>query len=99
MNSNLISYFDRTDKDGDGCLNFQELAFDTADTDKDGELTSSEYISAIADGTLERTSVGEGWMTVFNRIDRNKNGVLTYREYAFDIADSDNDGLISIEEF
>jgi len=99
VNWNLISYFERTDRDEDDCLNFQEIAFDTADTDKDGELTSSEYISGIGDGTLERTSAGKDWITNFKRIDRNKNGVLTYKEYAFDIADRDNDGMISMEEY
>jgi len=99
VNSNLISYFDRTDKDENGCLSFQEIAFDTADTDKDGELTSSEYVSAIADGTLGWSSVGEDGMTMFKRIDKDKNGVLTYKELAFDIVDSNNDGRISIEEF
>lgn len=99
VNSNLITYFERTDRDEDDCLNFQEIAFDTADTDKNGELTSSEYFSAIGDGTLERTSTEKDWINNFKRIDRNENGVLTYKEYAFDIADKDNDGMISMEEY
>lgn len=98
-NSNLISYFHRSDKDEDGCLNFEEIAFDTADTDKDGELTSSEYISAITDGTLEDTSIEKDGMIIFNRIDRNMDGVLTYDELVFDNADNNKDGLISVEEF
>jgi len=94
----LKSNFLRSDEDNDGCLSFEEAAFDIADTNKDRELTSSEYALAIANGFLAKTSVGENRMTDYNRIDKDHDDVLTYKEILFDVADSDKDGKISVDE-
>lgn len=47
--------FHRIDKNGDRLLNFYEIEFDKADTNKDGELSSNEYYAARAENTLEET--------------------------------------------
>jgi len=94
----LQSDFHRRDKDQDKCLNFDEISFDVADTNKDGELTSSEYNSAIADGLLWDTLSGEDQITEFDRIDSDQDGMLTYDEISFRITDTNKDGIISVEE-
>lgn len=94
----LKSNFIRSDKDHDGCLTLEEAAFDSADTNRDGELTSLEYVIAIANGILAKTSIGESKMTDFNRIDKDHDDVLTYKEIVIDIADIDKDGRISVDE-
>jgi len=94
----LQSDFHRSDKDQDKCLNFDEISFDVADTNKDGELTSSEYDLAIAEGLLWDTLSGEDKITEFDRIDSDQDGMLTYDEIAFSITDTNKDGIISMEE-
>jgi len=47
--------FHRIDKNGDRLLNFYEIEFDKADTNKDGDLSSKEYYAARAKNTLEET--------------------------------------------
>jgi len=94
----LQSDFRRSDKDQDKCLNFDEISFDVADTNKDGELTSSEYDSAIAEGLLWDTLSGEDKITEFDSIDSDQDGMLTYDEIAFSITDTNKDGIISVEE-
>jgi len=47
--------FYRIDKDGDGLLNYDDLAFAMADTNKDGKLSLVEYSQARADGNLSET--------------------------------------------
>jgi len=44
--------FHRIDKDGDGLLNYDDLAFAMADTNKDGQLSLVEYSRARADHSL-----------------------------------------------
>jgi len=94
----LKSDFLRSDKDEDKCLNFDEISFDAADTNKDGMLTSSEYDSAIADGLLWDTLSGEDEITEFDLIDRDQDDMLTYDEIVFRTTDTDKDGVISVEE-
>jgi len=44
-NGGVVIDFNRIDKDGDQKLHFEEIIFDTADTDKDGEISLQEYHS------------------------------------------------------
>jgi len=94
----LQSEFLRSDKDQDKCLTFVEIVFNTVDRNKDGKLTSTEYVSGIADGLLLGTSSGKCTMIDFNRIDRDQDGMLTYDEIAFAITDTNKNGIISVEE-
>jgi len=58
--SPIISYlqadFQRIDKDGDDMLNYNEVAFDIADTNKDQQLSQLEYYNARASGNLANTA-------------------------------------------
>jgi len=56
VGSNVASDFQRIDKDGDGMLNYNEVAFDIADTNKDQQLSPTEYYNARASGNLGNTS-------------------------------------------
>jgi len=47
--------FDRIDRNDDGFLSYDELAFDIADIMKDGLLSLEEYASARADGVFADT--------------------------------------------
>jgi len=49
----VLADFDRIDKNGDGLLYFDEIEFDMADTNRDGELSLKEYYAARAENTLE----------------------------------------------
>jgi len=51
-----VEDFTRIDKDGDGYLNYNEIVFDIADTDKDGLLSLEEYAAARAAGNLADTA-------------------------------------------
>merc|ERR1712025_1031125 len=53
---NITDDFSRIDKDGDGMLNYNEVAFDIADQNKDGLLSQGEYFSARATGNLGNTA-------------------------------------------
>merc|ERR1719320_1342896 len=48
--------FNRIDKDGDEQLNYNEVAFDVADTNKDSQLSFDEYVQARASGNLANTA-------------------------------------------
>merc|ERR1719320_985773 len=56
--------FNRIDKDGDGQLNYNEVAFDIADANKDSMLSFDEYAQARASGSLGNTA-GFGQSTSF----------------------------------
>jgi len=53
---NVMDDFNRIDKDGDGMLNYNEVAFDVADINKDGLLSQGEYYNARATGNLGNTA-------------------------------------------
>merc|ERR1719219_718632 len=50
------SDFNRIDKDNDGRLNYNEVAFDAADANKDAQLSHQEYYDARAAGNLINTA-------------------------------------------
>jgi len=47
--------FDRIDKNRDNVLSYDEIEFDTADTNEDGSLTFAEYYAARAENTVVET--------------------------------------------
>jgi len=47
--------FDRIDKNGDGLLNYDEMEFDIADTNRDGSLSVEEYYAARSENTIVET--------------------------------------------
>jgi len=53
---NIADDFSRIDKDGDGMLNYNEVAFDIADENKDGLLSQGEYFNARVTGNLSNTA-------------------------------------------
>jgi len=52
---NVVEDINRIDKDGDGMLNHNEVAFDVADINKDGLLSRDEYYKARATRNLSNT--------------------------------------------
>ena len=52
----VLSDFNRIDKDRDGMLNYNEVAFDSADRNKDSQLSLGEYADARAAGNLSNTA-------------------------------------------
>merc|ERR1719317_1906688 len=54
--SNVMADFNRIDKDGDGQLNYNEVAFDMADANKDSQLSFNEYADARMSGNLSNTA-------------------------------------------
>ena len=52
----VLSDFNRIDKDRDGMLNYNEVAFDAADANKDSQLSLGEYADARAAGNLSNTA-------------------------------------------
>merc|ERR1719357_716624 len=52
----MYSDFNRIDRDGDGMLNYNEVTFDAADANKDGQLSLGEYYNARATGSLNNTA-------------------------------------------
>jgi len=53
--SGVLVDFHRIDRDNDGLLNFDDLAFAMADTNQDGKLSLVEYSRARADGRFTET--------------------------------------------
>lgn len=53
---NVEADFNRIDKDGDGKLSYNEVAFDIADTNKDGQLSFQEFQAARNNGNLANTA-------------------------------------------
>merc|ERR1719317_1187092 len=54
--SNVMADFNRIDKDGDGQLNYNEVAYDMADANKDGQLSFEEYAATRMQGNLGNTA-------------------------------------------
>jgi len=70
---NVVGDFMRIDKDGDGQLSYNEVAFDIADANKDSQLSFGEYANARSAGLLANTaSSGQ----VFNGNGFGSNGVM-----------------------
>jgi len=107
----LISDFDIIDKNADGSLNYDEIVFAIADTNKDHKLSLKEYEAARADRlfidtkyTVTNSSVVKISDDVdlsadFHTIDRNGDGFLNYDEIAFAIVDIKKNGKLSLEEY
>jgi len=53
--ADVMTDFDRVDRNGDGVLNIDEIEFDSADTNKDGELSYDEYYVVRAAKALTET--------------------------------------------
>jgi len=49
--ADVVSDFQRIDKDGDGDIDLIEVLFDDADTNKDGELSAGEYFFSNVEGS------------------------------------------------
>jgi len=107
----LISDFDAIDKNGDGSLNYDEIAFAIADTNKDNKLSLEEYECARANRVFVDTaytittsitiqSSDDVYLrTDFDVIDKNGDGFLNFSEIAFAIADFKKDSKLSLEEY
>jgi len=91
--------FDRINRADDSFVNFEEFIFDTADKDRDGELSPEEYLEARSEAKLEDTASNVDKTIDFHRIDRDNNGLLNFNEVEFDISDLDNNGLLSYAEY
>jgi len=63
---NVIDDFNRIDKDGDGMLNYNEVAFDAGDANKDGQLSLGEYYNARVTGNLGNTAALNSTSTTCN---------------------------------
>lgn len=46
----VLQDFDSIDKDGNGVLSYEEIIFDIADLNKNGDISPEEYLAARADG-------------------------------------------------
>jgi len=112
IHADLIDDFDIIDKNGDGFLNYDEIAFAIADTNKDGKLSFEEYETARADRIFVDTtytptttsstvkySDDTYLIADFDTIDKNGDGFLNYDEVVFAIADIKKDGTLSLEEY
>jgi len=111
IHADLIDDFDIIDKNGDRFLNYDEIAFAIADTNKDGKLSFEEYEAARADrifvdtmytpttSSTVKVSVDTYLVSDFNAIDKNGDGFLNYDEIAFAIADIKKNGILSPEEY
>jgi len=56
VNGGVMTDFNRIDKSGDGRLNYNEVAYDIADRNKDSQLSFGEYSSARGAGNLGNTA-------------------------------------------
>jgi len=111
VHADLINDFDIIDKNGDGSLNYDEIVFAIADTNKDHKLSLKEYEAARADrlfidtkytltnSTVVKISDDVDLSADFHTIDRNGDGFLNYDEIAFAIVDTKKNGKLSLEEY
>merc|ERR1739838_234140 len=111
IHADLIKDFDIIDKNGDGSLNYDEIAFAISDTNKDNKLSLKEYEAARADrifidttytprnSSVVKFSDDVDFITDFNIFDKNGDGFLNYDEVVFAIADIKKDGKLSLEDY
>jgi len=110
VHADLINDFEIIDKNGDGSLNYDEIVFAIADTNKDHKLSLKEYEAARADRLFIDTKYTRTNSSVkisddvdlsadFHTIDRNGDGFLNYDEIAFAIVDVKKNGKLSLEEY
>jgi len=95
----VMSDFDRVDKNHDGVLTFREIAFDSADINKDGTLSIMEYFGAREHELLGQNGTDIAVLTDFLRIDKDGDGSVSFYEIAFDAFDTDKDGELSLGEY
>jgi len=101
--------FRRIDKNRDGMLSYPEVAYDMADTNKDGVLDFNEYSKGVGAqaystgyGTGYGTqgySIGYGAQGDFERIDKDRDGYLNPLEARFDYADTNKTGQLGFGEY
>jgi len=97
--SSVQNDFQRVDKDHDKLLTFLEIAFDSADHNKDGRLSITEYSEARTQELLGEDGTDEEVARDFQRIDQDGDESLIFTEIAFDAADTDKDGELSAREY
>lgn len=95
----IVDDFERIDQAETGYLNYEELVFDIADTNRDGVLSPQEYLKAREKHKLSETVTDADATTDFNRIDKDGDRLLNFDEVVFDIADTNKNGRISLEEY
>merc|ERR1719419_1706199 len=86
----MISDFNRIDKDGDGMLNYNEVAFDAADANKDSQLSLGEYYNARASGNLSNMA---------GPISYSNQGMLSSNQIGFDAAGANIDSQLSLGQY
>jgi len=94
-----VMQFYRIDKSDDDLLNYDEVIFSNADSNKDNLLSTVEYSAARADYMFGETATDAILLDDFDRVDKNHDGFLTFLEIAFDSADINKDGNLSITEY
>jgi len=95
----VLSDFERVDKNQDEVLTFLEIAFDSADINKDGTLSVMEYTGAREHELLGRRETDTAVLTDYLRIDKDGDERLSFYEIAFDAFDNDKDGELSLGEY
>lgn len=91
--------FKRIDKDGDGNVNYLEILFDNADSNKNSELTLGEYFEARAHDMFGKIGTDADVVSDFQRIDKDGDGAVDFIEMLFDDADTNKDGELSAGEY
>lgn len=100
------------DKDGvisrDEARGYYELLFSFLDGDRDGTITSGEFVQAfsgVAGNAAEQQALSERLARLFDTLDGDGDDELTVREFLnacdehYDISDTDDDGRVSVREF
>lgn len=95
----VLSDFERVDRNHNEVLTFLEIAFDSADIDKDGTLSIMEYTGAREHELLGGSGTDIAVLTDFLRIDKDGDGSVSFYEITFDNFDTDKDGELSLGEY
>jgi len=94
-----IVHFNHIDKGDDKFLNYNEVVFDTADSNQDGVLSFVEYVDARAEYMLGEIATAAKVQSDFKRVDKDNNGELDFFEIVFDSADANKDEALSLVEY